>query len=139
MEIKKTHIKNFGIKPPDKGAFTIETPQDIPKMHCMMMVSGKRGGGKSCSVANFVKKLKDLQLMDRVLLITPTYNSNRQIWDIADIDEGDVYEPEITVLQDIIRLVEAEKSEWDLFLIQKQQYKEFKRESILMSLLYVLG
>ena len=54
--IQKTKIRNFGITPPEKGAFTIETPPDIPKMHCMMMVSGKRGGGKSVSVANFVKK-----------------------------------------------------------------------------------
>tara|TARA_Y100000114_G_C11731634_1_gene313922 strand:- start:307 stop:1188 length:882 start_codon:yes stop_codon:yes gene_type:complete len=126
--IKKTHIKNFKIKPPDKGAFTIETPEDIPKMHCMMMVSGKRGGGKSVATANFVRKLKDLALVDRCLLITPTYNSNKQIWDIADIADEDVYEPEINVLQDIIKLVEAEKTEWDLFLIQKEQYKQFKRE-----------
>ena len=127
-DITKTKIKNFKIQPPEKGAFTIETPPDIPKMHCMMMVSGKRGGGKSVSVANFVKKLKDLGLMDRVLLITPTYNSNKQIWDIAQIDEMDVYEPEVTVLQTIIGVVEAEKEEWEMFLAQKQQYKEFKRE-----------
>ena len=126
--IKKTHIKNFKIKPPDKGAFTIETPEDIPKMHCMMMVSGKRGGGKSVATANFVRKLKDLALVDRCLLITPTYNSNKQIWDIADIADEDVYEPEINVLHDIIKLVEAEKTEWDLFLLQKEQYKQFKRE-----------
>lgn len=128
MDIKKTKIKNFKIQPPEKGAFTIETPPDIPKMHCMMMVSGKRGGGKSVAVANYVRKLKDSQLMDRVLLITPTFNSNRQIWDIADIDDGDVSEPEINVLQDIIGVVEAEKSEWDMFLLQKEQYREFKKD-----------
>jgi hypothetical protein len=128
MEIKKTKIRNFNIQPPEKGAFTIPTPPDIPKLHTMMMVSGKRGGGKSVAVANFVRKLKDSQLMDRVLLITPTYNSNRQIWDIAEIDEMDVYEPEINVLQTIIGVVEAEKSEWDLFLLQKEQYREFKKE-----------
>jgi len=128
MDIKKTKIKNFKIQPPEKGAFTIETPPDIPKMHCMMMVSGKRGGGKSVAVANYVRKLKDSNLMDRVLLITPTFNSNRQIWDIADIDDGDVSEPEINVLQDIIGVVEAEKSEWDMFLLQKEQYREFKKD-----------
>ena len=127
-ELVKTKIKNFGIIPPQKGAFTIETPPDIPKLHCMMMVSGKRGGGKSCAVANFVKKLKDYNLMDRVLLITPTYNSNKSIWDIATIEEEDVYEPDIMVLKNVIQLVEAEKSEWDMFLVQKQQYQEFKRD-----------
>ncbi len=128
MEIKKTKIRNFKIQPPEKGAFTIPTPPDIPKLHTMMMVSGKRGGGKSVAVANYVRKLKQSQLMDRVLLITPTFNSNRQIWDIADIDDMDVYEPEINVLQDIIGVVEAEKSEWDMFLLQKEQYREFKKD-----------
>ena len=116
--IIKTKIRNFGITPPEKGAFTIDTPEDIPKMHTMMMVSGKRGGGKSVATANFMRKLRDLKLMDRFFLITPTYNSNRQLWDIAEIDEMDVYEPEINVLKTIIGLVEAEKKEWDLFLIQ---------------------
>jgi len=46
MDIQKTKIRNFGILPPEKGAFTIETPEDIPKMHSMIMVSGKRGCGK---------------------------------------------------------------------------------------------
>jgi len=128
MEIHKTKIRNFKIQPPEKGAFTIPTPPDIPKLHTMMMVSGKRGGGKSVAVANYVRKLKQSQLMDRVLLITPTFNSNRQIWDIADIDDMDVYEPEINVLQDIIGVVEAEKSEWDMFLLQKEQYREFKKD-----------
>ncbi len=128
MEINKTKIRNFKIQPPEKGAFTIPTPPDIPKLHTMMMVSGKRGGGKSVAVANYVRKLKQSQLMDRVLLITPTFNSNRQIWDIADIDDMDVYEPEINVLQDIIGVVEAEKSEWDMFLLQKEQYREFKKD-----------
>ena len=50
------------------------------------MVTAKRGGGKSVAVANYVKKLRDLELMDRVLLITPTYDSNKTIWDIADLD-----------------------------------------------------
>ena len=128
MDIQKTKIRNFGILPPEKGAFTIETPEDIPKMHSMIMVSGKRGCGKWVATANFMKKLRDLGLMDRFLLISPTYNSNRQIWDIAGIDEMDVYEPEIDVLKTIIGAVEAEKEEWESFLIEKQQYMEFKRE-----------
>ena len=128
-DIRKTKIKNFGIKPPAKGAFTIETPEDIPKLHSLLMVTAKRGGGKSVAVANYVKKLRDLELMDRVLLITPTYDSNKTIWDIADIDEDeDVYEPTIDVLRKIIALVDAERMEWDLFLAQKKLYKQFKRD-----------
>jgi hypothetical protein len=63
-----------------------------------------------------------------VYLITPTYNSNKQIWDIADIDEEDVYEPDMGVLKTIIKNVEAEKAEWDAFLGRKKLMAKFKRD-----------
>ena len=49
-------------------------------------------------------------------LITPTYDSNKAIWDIAEIDEdNDVYEPTIDVLKRIIALINAERKEWEAF------------------------
>ena len=77
MRSKKIH---WPIELPKKSAFAIDTPPDINKLHCLMLLSGKRGGGKSVAVASYVKKLRDLDLMQRVLLITPTYNSNKEIF-----------------------------------------------------------
>ena len=61
---------NWPIQIPKKSAFAIETPLNVNKLHCMMLLSGKRGGGKSVAVTSYVKKLLDLNLMQRVLLIT---------------------------------------------------------------------
>lgn len=126
--INKTKISKMDIKPPKKKAFTIETDPDFIKLHTLCLASGKRGGGKSVAIANLVKKAKDKNYYDRVYLITPTYHSNKEIWDIADIEEDDVYEPTIDALQKIIKLVEAEREEWDNFLFEKEMYKKFNSD-----------
>ena len=127
--ITTKNIKNFDITPPKKGAFTIDTDDDFPKMHTLTIASGKRGGGKSVAIANLLKKAKDKGYLQKVWLITPTYNSNKQIWNIANILEEDVHEPTVNVLKDICKKIEAEKQEWDEFLEKKKKYKEFLKDN----------
>ena len=42
-------LNKFKTSLPKKGAFTIETEPDFPKLHTLCIASGKRGGGKSTS------------------------------------------------------------------------------------------
>ena len=126
MKVKK--IGKFSTELPKKSAFMIDTEPDFIKLHTLCIASGKRGGGKSVAVANLVKKAKDKGYYDKVYLITPTYNSNKQIWAIADIQEEDVYEPDMQVLKTIIANVEAEKEEWEQFLSRKKLLKQFKKD-----------
>jgi len=126
--IPSKKINKFPTRLPKKGAFTIETEPDFPKLHTLCIASGKRGGGKSVAIANFIKTCKDKGYYDRVWLVTPTYWSNKAIWDIAEIDDIDIHEPSVSVLKEIIALVEAERAEWDHFLIQKELFKKFRRD-----------
>ena len=126
MKVRK--INKFNTELPKKSAFSIETEPDFIKLHSLCIASGKRGGGKSVAIANLVKKAKDKGYFDKVYLITPTYNSNKEIWAIADIQEEDVYEPTMTVLKTIIKNVEGEKTEWDQFLARKKLYSKFKQD-----------
>ena len=129
MDFKKTKINNFAIKPPKKSAFSIDTPIDIPKLHTLMVFSGKRGGGKSVAITNYLRKLLDLKLMDRIILLTPTWHSNKEVYSSLNLDENqDVIEPQKSSLRDIIKMVEAEKAEWDLFLRNKEMYKKFEKQ-----------
>ena len=118
----------FKTRLPEKSAFTIETEPNFPKLHTLCIASGKRGGGKSVAVANFIKTCKDKGYYDRVWLITPTYYSNQAIWDIAEIAEEDIHEPSVTVLKDLIALVEAEREEWDHFKNVKELYKKYQKD-----------
>ena len=129
MDIKKTKISNFSIKPPMKSAFSIDTPNDIPKLHTLMIFSGKRGGGKSVAVTNYLRKLLDLKLMDRIVLLTPTWHSNKEVYAPLELDEDlDVIEPTKNSLKDIIKLVEGEKEGWDTYLKQKNLYAKFNKD-----------
>ena len=126
METKKVNI--IKTKLPDKGAFTIETSPDFIKLHSLMILSGKRGGGKSVSIANFIRTCKEKNYFDKIYLVTPTYASNKSIWDIASIEPEDVFEPDIGVVKLIKEKIEAEKQEWDEFLQELKLYKKFKKE-----------
>ena len=126
MKLKK--INKFSTELPKKSAFSIETDEDFPKLHTLCIASGKRGGGKSVAIANLVRKAKDKGYYDRVYLVTPTYNSNKEIWKIADIEDADVYEPCMNVIKQIIKNVETEKQEFEDFLKRKELFKKFKKD-----------
>ena len=128
MRSKKIH---WPIELPKKSAFAIDTPPEINKLHCLMLLSGKRGGGKSVAVASYVKKLRDLDLMQRVLLITPTYNSNKEIFAPLKLNaDEDVLEPTTDALKRVISIVEKEKKSTTNFWRRKKSTGNFKSTSI---------
>ena len=126
MKIK--NIGKFKTQLPKASAFTIETEPDFPKLHTLTIASGKRGGGKSVAIANLVKSAKDKGYFDKVYLITPTYASNKSIWEICDIQQEDIYEPDINVLNIIKKNVETEAKEWKDFLNRKELYKKYRKD-----------
>eukprot|EP00965_Chrysotila_dentata_P192534 6175231-Pleurochrysis_carterae.AAC.1 len=86
----KTHrLDVLKTKLPDKQAFSIETDPNDLRLHQLCILSGKRGSGKSVIISNLIRHYKDRGYFDRVYVITPTYGSNKQIWDIARIEEED--------------------------------------------------
>jgi phage terminase large subunit-like protein len=78
--MKTKTCPGLGIQPPKKSAFTIETAPDFFRMHMLALFFGKRGGGKSVAVANLIRLCKERGYLDRVILITPTFESNKEIW-----------------------------------------------------------
>jgi hypothetical protein len=126
--IKVKKIKNFETLIPKKSAFTIDTPDDIFKMNTLMVLSGKRGGGKGVAITTYVKKLMDLGLTDRVILISPTFHSNMTIFEPLHInEETDVIEPTKTAVKTLVELVEKDKDEYDEYLKKKKQYEKYKK------------
>jgi len=110
---------------PKKSAFVIETEAPFPKLHTLTIMVGKRGGGKSVALANYLRVLKDKQYIQKVFLITPTYNSNKTIWDIADIDENDVVEPTKNSIKEILIKGQEEVDEYNDFLEKNKDRYEY--------------
>ena len=121
-------ISELKIVPPQKSAFTIETPDYLPKQHTLCCWSGKRGSGKSVGCANFVSTCRKLGVYDKVWLICGTYESNKTIWGgIAGVDDEDVILPTKTAFAEVLRRLSEEKKQWDTYLSQMKAYKQFNK------------
>ena len=126
INVKK--IKNFDPKIPKKSAFTIETPEDLPKMNQLIVVSARKGGGKSVMITTLISKLLDAKVIDRVYLISPTYWSNKEIFEPLKINEStDILEPTKDAIAKLIELGQADVDEWNEYLIKKKLYKLYTK------------
>ena len=128
MSVSTKKIKGYEIKPPKKSAFQIETPSDQIRLHTLLVASGKRGGGKSVAVSNLCAKLIEQGVLDRVILISPTYFSNKEIFANLNIDEEeDVLEPEKDVVKTVIQKVEDDKKDYEEFVEKLKKWRMFQK------------
>lgn len=119
--------KTIDIQMPKTNPYVFDTDDDFIKLPALLCVNGKRHSGKTLSVVNYVREMKNKHYCDRCLVITPTYASNKNTWDIAGIEEEDVYEPTKNVLKDIKKFIQDEKDEWDQFLEMKEKYRDYQK------------
>ena len=101
-----------------RAAFTVETPANIPKLHQVSLWIGKRGSGKSLSCANYIKHLRDKKLVDRVILVSPTYKTQQALWNFAGVNEDDALPATHESLLQIQDIMREEAEEWNEY--QKQ-------------------
>jgi hypothetical protein len=66
--------------------------------------------------------------LDRVVLVTPTFESNKTIWEICKIDKTDVFEPTKETMRAIEAFVTNEADEWDRFLNEKREYERMNKD-----------
>lgn len=118
---------NLPIKLPKKQAFEIPTDDSFPKLHMLSTAAGVRGSGKSVAVASILNRGMTKGYWDRVLLISPTYLSNKEIWDVGYIKQEDVFEPTIDVVQKIKDIIAAEKQEWDAYSERKKKWEKYQQ------------
>ena len=127
--MKTTGIRGYDIKPPKKSAFSIDTPVDMIRLHTLLLAVGKRGGGKSVAVSNLVENMVAQGVMDRVLLISPTYYSNKEICAPLNIKEDDIFEdPNKAAIQHVLDIVDAEREEYDTYVEDLKLYNAYTRD-----------
>ena len=108
------------------SAFTIETAPFLPKLHQNMLFIGKRGSGKSVAATNLLRMYKETNTMDRILVISPTFNSNKALMKELDIKEEDVFtDPDDLSLP--MRIMEIVDQERDEFVRYQHLVKNFER------------
>jgi hypothetical protein len=63
---------------------------------------------------------------DRVFLVTPTYASNKTLWDTVPVLEEDALEPTRSCLKEVLKRIDTEKKEYDEYLERANKYAEFQ-------------
>lgn len=123
---KAVTIGKLPIIVPDDSAWRIETPPDFIKLHCLMLAVGKRGGGKSVAITSMLRHMQKHKLLDRLLLITPTYDSNKDLYKGLPIEDEDIFHDprDKSVVPRIIDIVENEMKAWEDY----QEKMKLRRE-----------
>jgi ABC-type dipeptide/oligopeptide/nickel transport system ATPase component len=127
--MKTIQIKDCKIIPPKGNAFSINTSKHMMKMHQCMLVCGKRGSGKSVAITSYLSMLKKEGKMDRIFVISPTFDSNKKLMKSLDIQDEDVYAPdENYVIEDIIEKVNEERDDYLKYWEDLKRFKELQKQ-----------
>ena len=126
MKIIKNNLDK--IKLPPSSRVPIETSDNLFTHHNIMLVLGKRGSGKSVFITNYLRLLKEENKADRILVISPTIESNQALLDQLGINPSDCFDPdEPSTVQNILDIVDSERDDYENYIIKKQRFKELSK------------
>ena len=120
MKIVKTKLKfsDLGTAP-----FAIETAPEHIKLHTITLAVGKRGSGKSYFISNLLNWLN----FDRILIISPTFESNYSQFKKLGVEPGDIFDPDDPeVVAKIQAIVDAERDDLLEYRQKVQMLRELK-------------
>ena len=128
MEVK-ARSKNLKIKVPNASAFRFKTSPDLPKLHQNCIFVGARGSGKGVAMSNLIRMFQEDGNMDRVLVISPTFLSNREILKDLKIDPEDVFDPDDKeCVQKIRDIIQSEVNDLEQYQAELKLYKLFQKK-----------
>ena len=123
MKIKT--VKNiFNTKPKSKFDNNWSTSHYMfnhPQLH---LITAPRGTGKTHLMSKIVLAGIKEKLYDRIFLISPTAQSNlKQLQDL-NIQEEDIFLPDVNAIQNVMDEVEAERDEYQKYLDEMKIYQD---------------
>jgi hypothetical protein len=120
MKVIKTKLKftDLGTAP-----FVVETAPEHIKLHTITLAVGKRGSGKSYFISNLLNWLK----FDRILIISPTFESNYSQFKKLGVEAHDIFDPDdLDVVAKIQAVVDGERDDVLEYRQKLQMLKELK-------------
>ena len=109
----------------------MDTPENQIKMHQLLLAVAKKGGGKSTAVCNLMSFLHKDKCLDRLFVITSSWESNKPLFDFLGlpIDKDDVYDTDscaADTIEDIISKTTQETKEYDEYHQKMYLHKQMK-------------
>ena len=101
------------------------TTREAFRQPCLQMIVGQRTAGKSYLTSKILAQAKKDKTFDVVYIITPSFNSNKAYFETY-IRPENVFDPTSASIQQVIDRVEADRDEWEKFLLDCKKYEEFQ-------------
>ena len=125
MKLKQLKIYNSKVNTGVNNEYP--TPHLSFKQPCLQMIVGQRTSGKSFLTSKILEQADKDKTFDVIYIITPSFNSNKAYFG-KYIKEQNVFEPIKSSVMEVIKLVEADRNEWEDFLTRKKQYEKYKKD-----------
>jgi len=94
-----------------------------------LCVVGKRGSGKTVFIVNFLRMMKEQGCLDKLILITPTYESNKANFKGLPVDEDNIIDPnDPTAVQQVRSIVDAERDLLDEYYEKLDKWNELMKQ-----------
>lgn len=103
------------------------TPKNSFRQPCLQLIIGVRYTGKSYLTSKILAQAKRDKTFNRIYIVTPSFKSNEAYFG-EYINEEDVFEPTKDSIDNVIKSVEADRDEFEEYLIKKEMYKKFKKD-----------
>ena len=118
----------YRITVPKGSAFTINTDKDFIQLNAVILAIAKRGVGKTTAISNLLRMMKENNVLDRLILVSPTYHNNKHYFQGLPLAEEDVIEPEAHTAEYLMELLEYEGAAYDEYFEKMRRWRELQKE-----------
>jgi hypothetical protein len=117
-------VKGLQIVPPKETSGAYETAPDMPKMHCVTVIVGKRAAGKSVAAINLIEKMG----YDYTIAVSPTMNSNKELMSRLNIEHTFDDPDDLTCIDKIKEIVNEEARDLERYIYEMKEYNKLMRD-----------
>ena len=110
--------------PPKETSGAYETSPDMPKMHCVTVIVGKRAAGKSVAAINLIEKMG----YDYTIAVSPTMNSNKELMSRLNIEHTFDDPDDATTIDKIKDIVNGEARDLERYKYEMKEYNKLMRD-----------
>jgi hypothetical protein len=117
-------VKGLQIVPPKETSGAYETSNDMPKMHCVTVIVGKRAAGKSVAAINLIEKMG----YDYTIAVSPTMQSNKELMSRLNIEHTFDDPDDLTTVDKIKDIVNAEARDLERYRYEMKEYNKLMND-----------
>jgi len=117
-------VKGLQITPPKETSGAYETAPDMPKMHCVTVIVGKRAAGKSVAAINLIEKMG----YDYTIAVSPTMNSNKELMSRLNIEHVFDDPDDATTIDKIKEIVNGEARDLERYKYEMKEYNKLMKD-----------